>query len=70
MSASASSSLLEECAALRGLPELLVPQLGDGELHLFDQQLPVAGFGLGVLRLRLRHHQRLALRDDHHVRGC
>src|SRR5438552_18853674 len=29
----------------------------------------VAGFGLGILRLRLRYDQRLALRDDHRVRG-
>src|SRR6266480_4260091 len=29
----------------------------------------VAGFGLGILRLRLRHDQRLALRNDHRVRG-
>jgi hypothetical protein len=27
----------------------------------------MACLGLGILRLRLRHHQRLALRDDHRV---
>jgi hypothetical protein len=61
--------LLQQRAALRGWPELLVPQLGDGELHLLDQQRTVAGLGLGVLRLRLGHQQRLALRDDQRVRG-
>ena len=34
--------LIEQRAALRGLPEPLVPQLGDRELQLLDQQRAVA----------------------------
>src|SRR5437588_13108084 len=48
---------------------LLVTQLGNGELHLLDEQRAVAGFGLGILYFCLRQDQRLALREDHRVRG-
>jgi hypothetical protein len=54
------------------LPEPLVPQLGDRELHLLDQQLAGAYLGLRIARLGLRLHAlglRLLARDvrgDHH----
>jgi hypothetical protein len=35
--------LVQQCAALRGLSELLVPQLLDRELELLDQQYPRLG---------------------------
>jgi len=61
--------LLKHGAAFRGLPEPLVLELGDRELHLLDQQRTMAGFGFGVLRLCLRNNQRLALRQDHRMRS-
>jgi hypothetical protein len=33
------------------LPEPFVPQPGDGELHLIDQQRTAARFGFGIVRL-------------------
>jgi len=38
--------LTKQRAALRGLPELLVPQLLDREFELFDQQCPRLGLSL------------------------
>ncbi|OAF19248.1 hypothetical protein AXW67_38005 [Bradyrhizobium neotropicale] len=35
--------LIQQRSALRGLPELLVPQLLDRELELLDQQCPRLG---------------------------
>ena len=61
--------LLEDRAALRGLPELLASQLGDRVLELLDQQRAVLGLALGRAGARLRRQQRLVLGDDHRVRG-
>ena len=57
--------LLERGTAFRGLPVSLVLELGDRELHLLDQQLADADFGLGIARFRLRF-QACDPRCDHH----
>ena len=57
--------LLEHGTAFRGLPVSLVLELGDRELHLLDQQLADADFGLGIARFRLRF-QACDPRCDHH----
>ena len=49
--------LIEQRATLRGLCELLVPQLFDRVFELLDQQR-------AVLRLALRRNQCLALRGE------
>ena len=60
--------LLEDRAALRGLPELLAPQFGDRVLELLDQQRAVLGLAFRRAGARLRRQQRLVLGDDHRVR--
>jgi hypothetical protein len=57
--------LLKHGMPFRGLSELLVPELFDRELHLLDQQLTGADFGLHVARLCFRLQAR-RLRGDHH----
>jgi hypothetical protein len=59
--------LFEDGAALGGLAVLLVAQLGDGELHLLDQQRPRLRLGLRVLRLHLRGKARRIRGDQHRL---
>jgi len=57
--------LLEHRTPLRGLSEPLVPQLGDRELHLLDQQRPGTCLGLEIACLRLCR-QACRLRGNQH----
>ena len=52
--------LVQQCSALRGLSELLVPQLPDRELELLDQQCP-------RLRLRFRGQPGCSLGAQHRL---
>jgi len=62
--------LFERRATLRGLTELRMPQPGDGELQLLDQQRAILRLALRRGGLRLRRKQRLALREDDRVGSC
>ncbi|MFD2185150.1 hypothetical protein, partial [Rhodoplanes azumiensis] len=54
--------LLDDGTALRRLTESLVPQLGDQELHLLDQQRPRMHFRFG-------REPRRALGEQHRLQG-
>ena len=59
--------LLERRAMLRGLTELRMPQLGNGELQLLDHQRTILRLTLRRGGLRLCRKQRLALRENDRV---
>ena len=61
--------LFQDRAPLRGLPKLIVAQLGDGIFELLDEQRPVLRLALGSAGTRFRGEQRLACRNDHRVRA-
>jgi len=52
------------------LTELRMPQPGNGELQLLDQQRAILRLALRRGGLRLRRKQRLALREDDRVGSC
>jgi hypothetical protein len=51
------------------LAKSLVPELGDRELHLLDQQFADADFGLGIARFGLRFQARELCGDHYRLEG-